>query len=107
MIDEPMIHTVGSVLSHWKISSTSSQNAELQQSLVRDGFQNLLILSIVKATLKNSVLTQFILDCGSPKLTNGYKLDRSQPENKEIFRISRYWGFTINSAGLLMVKTLS
>ena len=56
--------------------------------------------------LTNSVLTQFILDCGSPNLTNGYRLNYSQPGISEIFRIARDWCFSINNIRMHLLRTL-
>ena len=85
--------------------------AEPRQRLLPDLFNTLHSISpdskiLDVSTLTNSVLTQFILDCGSPNLTNGYRLNYSQPGIEEIFRISRDWCFTINNARLLLLKTL-
>ena len=58
------------------------------------------------SSLNTNILTQFILDCGSPNLSNDYRLSYSQPGIFEVFRISRDWCFTINNARTKLLKEL-
>ena len=58
------------------------------------------------STLTSSILTQFILDCGSPFLSGDYRLNYSQPGISEVFRITRDWCFAVNNARKKLLKEL-
>ena len=84
--------------------------SELRQKLLADLLNVIIGISpnsklLDLTTLTNSVLTQFILDCGSPNLTNGYRLSYSQPGIEEVFRLSRDWCFAVNSARIKLLKS--
>ena len=50
------------------------------------------------STMTTTTLTQFLLDCGSPNLSNDYRLDYSHPAISEVFRISRDWCYAVSNA---------
>ena len=58
------------------------------------------------SSLTSKILTQFILDCGSPNLSNDYRLSYSQPGISEVFRLSRDWCFAVNNARMKLLKKL-
>ena len=50
------------------------------------------------STLTTTTLTQFLLDCGSPNLSNDYRLNYSHPAISDVYRISRDWCYAVSNA---------
>ena len=55
----------------------------------------------------NNLVTQFILDCTSLNLPNGYRFDISHPGISDIFRVSRQYCYAVHSERLRHIRELS
>lgn len=51
---------------------------------------------ILQSDIPPDILTQFVLDCCSPNLSNLYRIPAHNPRVSEIFKISRDWCFAIS-----------
>ena len=82
---------------------------EIRQRLLPDLLNMVMKINPVSklldlTTLTPHTLTQFVLDCGSPNLSNDYRISYSHPDICNLYQLSRDWCFSISNARTRLLK---